>query len=104
MQAALLLGYVLSLLQFALVCTKDVNLSAYAVPLMLGIMNLVSFMEANLSGETRGFAFAFIIAMAIGGFLLWAPFVYGLTTPNFEFLVWNSKWEVVYQLADVGMG
>jgi dolichyl-phosphate-mannose--protein O-mannosyl transferase len=102
-QAGLVLGYVLSLLPFAFVRTKDVDLSAYAVPLLLGIMNLVSLMETHLRGEVRGFVFALIIAVAIGGFLLWSPWVYGMTTPDFGFLVWNSKWPSVSEESDVGM-
>ncbi|EAY18464.1 Dolichyl-phosphate-mannose-protein mannosyltransferase, putative [Trichomonas vaginalis G3] len=87
----MLLGYLFSFLPFALI-PRDCFLYHYAIPLMFGIYELVILIERQFSPAFTGFLLTLICFLAIFGFFLWCPWVYALTTPDFEFMVWNNKW------------
>lgn len=86
-----LFGWMLSYLPFALI-PRVMFLYHYSIPVLFGSYSLVSMIETMLSPKLRGFFYCLVAFMAISGWLLWNPFVYGLTTPDFWFLVWNRKW------------
>ena len=65
----------------------------YAVPLMFGCLNLAMLIDQGLKPKVRAFVSCFVGAMAVFGYILWSPWAYGLTTPDFDFLVWNSRWK-----------
>jgi dolichyl-phosphate-mannose--protein O-mannosyl transferase len=90
-EAGMLYGYLLSYLPFALI-PRDVFLYHYAIPLIFATLNLSLVLERGLGPEKRGFMLCVCGALAVFGFLLWCPWVYGLSTPEFDFLVWNNKW------------
>jgi len=85
------LGWALSYLPFALV-PREMFIYHYCIRLMFGVYGLVLFIERHLAARPRGFCLCAVTAMAVFGFLKWCPFVYGLTTPDFSFLVWNNSW------------
>lgn len=87
----ILLGYLFSYLPFALV-PRDCFLYHYAIPILFGIWGLVLFIERQLSATVRGFMFCLVSSMAVFGYFLWCPWAYALTTPDFNFMVWNNKW------------
>ena len=87
----MLLGYLFSFLPFALI-PRDCFLYHYAIPVLFGIWGLVLMIERNFDGKTRGFLFSLVASMAIFGYFFWAPWAYALTTPDFDFLVWNHNW------------
>ena len=87
----MLLGYLFSFLPFALV-PRDCFIYHYAIPVLFGIWGLPIMIERTFGGETRGFIYCLVISLALFGYFLWCPWAYALTTPDFEFLVWNNKW------------
>ncbi|OHT10938.1 Dolichyl-phosphate-mannose-protein mannosyltransferase [Tritrichomonas foetus] len=89
--SAAAIGYFCSFLPFALI-PRDMFLYHYAIPLLFGIYNLNLFIERTLPGKARGFCFMLFVTMAFIGYVKWNPWVYGLTTPDFRFLVWNKNW------------
>jgi dolichyl-phosphate-mannose--protein O-mannosyl transferase len=84
-------GYAFSLLPFALI-KRQMFLYHYSIPLIFAIYGLNLLIERHCGAKTRGFLFCLFLAMDLFGFFLWCPWVYGLTTPDFWFLVWNHKW------------
>ena len=90
-ESAATFGWILSYLPFALI-PRDMFLYHYAIPLIFGIYNLGLVLERHLPGKQRGFLLCAVLCMALFGFVLWCPWVYGLTTPDFFFLVWNKRW------------
>jgi dolichyl-phosphate-mannose--protein O-mannosyl transferase len=84
-------GWAFSYLPFALI-PREMCLYHYAIPLIAGVYNLNLMMERHLPPKVRGFCFCLALAMAVFGFLFWCPWVYGLSTPDFNFLVWNNRW------------
>jgi dolichyl-phosphate-mannose-protein mannosyltransferase len=90
-EAGALYGYLLSYLPFRFI-PRDVFLYHYAIPLIFAVFNLCTLIERALPPETRAFLLCLCTAMAVFGFLLWCPWVYGLSTPEFNFLVWNDIW------------
>jgi dolichyl-phosphate-mannose--protein O-mannosyl transferase len=84
-------GWAFSYLPFALI-PREMFLYHYAIPLIVGIYNLNLMMERHLAPRIRGFCFCLALAMAVFGFLFWCPWAYGLSTPEFNFLVWNDRW------------
>lgn len=90
-EAAATFGWILSYLPFALI-PREMFLYHYAIPLLFGICSLNAFVERHLPAKQRGFVFALLGCMAVFGFVLWCPWAYGLTTPDFFFLVWNKNW------------
>jgi dolichyl-phosphate-mannose--protein O-mannosyl transferase len=88
---AMVIGWVLSYLPFALV-PREMFVYHYAIPLIFGCCNLAAFIEEWKAANVRGFGYCTVITMAGIGFLLWCPWSYGLTTPDFEFLVWINRW------------
>ena len=85
-----LIGYLLSYLPFAII-SRDMFLYHYAIPLLFGIYNICNLVDET-SPKARGFLFCLLSSMCLFGYFLWNPWVYGLTTPDFNFLVWNNKW------------
>jgi dolichyl-phosphate-mannose-protein mannosyltransferase len=85
------LGWLLSFLPFGLI-GRDVFLYHYAIPLIFGVYALTSLIERHCEPRVRGFALMLFGTMAVCGFFLWCPWVYGLETPDFYFRVWNRKW------------
>lgn len=86
-----LLGYLFSFLPFALI-PRDTFLYHYAIPLMFGIFALVILLERQFSPKITGFLLSLVCFLAIFGFFMWCPWVYALTTPDFQFMVWNENW------------
>lgn len=89
--SAALFGYLFSFLPFALI-PRDMFIYHYAIPLFFGICNLNLMVERLLPGVHRGFVFMLLVFMAGFGYVIWNPWAYGLTTPDFYFLVWNRRW------------
>jgi dolichyl-phosphate-mannose--protein O-mannosyl transferase len=89
--SAMLFGYLFSYLPFALV-PREMFIYHYAVPLIFGCCNIVVLIDKFLPPRARGFCYLMFPCMAITGFFLWCPWAYGLTTPDFYFMMWNSKW------------
>ena len=87
----ILFGYLLCWVPFALV-RRDLFLYHYSIPLILGYWHLAMIISDHLSGGWRGFAYSFLVFLAIVGFWIWAPLVYGLSTPDTDFLVWKRAW------------
>jgi dolichyl-phosphate-mannose--protein O-mannosyl transferase len=90
-EAGTLFGYLLSYLPFALV-PREMFLYHYAIPLIFAALNLCALIERALPPGAHAFMLCLCGAAAFFGFLLWCPWVYGLSTPDFDFLVWNDKW------------
>jgi dolichyl-phosphate-mannose--protein O-mannosyl transferase len=86
-----LIGYWLSYLPFGLIW-RDAFLYHYAIPLVFGCCNLGVLIDIELPPTAKGFALAMFAVMAIVGYIVWCPWAYGLTTPDFDFLVWNRNW------------
>jgi dolichyl-phosphate-mannose-protein mannosyltransferase len=84
-------GYWLSYLPFALI-SRDLFLYHYAIPLLFGCCNLGVLIDKEMPPMAKGFCLTMFAAMAILGYVLWCPWVYALTTPDFYFLVWNRNW------------
>jgi dolichyl-phosphate-mannose--protein O-mannosyl transferase len=89
--SGMVVGYLVSYLPFALV-PREMYLYHYAIPLLFGIMNLAAMIERHAGDEGRGFLLGLVAVLAGIGFVTWCPWVYGLKTPDFDFLVWNNKW------------
>jgi dolichyl-phosphate-mannose--protein O-mannosyl transferase len=89
--SAMMYGYILSYVPLLLV-TRTLFVSHYAIPLIFGCLNLGVFIDRCLEGETRGFAFCLVATLAVVGYFLWSPLVYGLTVPDLSFLLWNRHW------------
>ena len=89
--SATFFGYFLSLLPFMLI-PRDLFIYHYAIPLIFGIAHLNLFIERFLPPVSRGFFYMLFVFMAGFGYIKWNPWAYGLTTPDFRFLVWNSNW------------
>lgn len=89
--SSMLFGYLLSLLSFALI-PREVFIYHYAIPLLFGIFNLNLAVERLLSPVSRGYCFLLFVSLSAFSYVKWNPWVYGLATPDFNFLVWNSKW------------
>ena len=88
----LLVGYFASYLPFALM-TRDTYIYHYCIPLLFGYLCLAINID-KFSPKYKGFFSMLLIFLTIAGFLLWAPWAYGLTVYDFNFLVWNKKWPV----------
>ncbi|OHT02796.1 Dolichyl-phosphate-mannose-protein mannosyltransferase [Tritrichomonas foetus] len=91
LRATVLIGYLLSYLPFFLI-PREMFLYHYAIPLIFGIYNLSILIERELKPVYRGFIYSLVIVMALIGYILWNPWAYGLTTEDFDFLVWNNNW------------
>jgi dolichyl-phosphate-mannose--protein O-mannosyl transferase len=91
--ASMAAGWTLSLLPFAFI-KRTLFIYHYAIPLIFGCCNLGAIIEKCGCACGRGFCYSAVITLAAAGFLLWAPWAYGLSTPDFEFLVWNSRWRM----------
>lgn len=91
MRSCILYGYLLSLLPFALI-PRNLCIFHYAIPLIFGIYNLALMIELELKPVVRGFMYSLLMVMALFGYFNWNPLVYGLTTPDLQFLIWNKKW------------
>lgn len=89
--SSMLFGYLLSYLPFALI-PRDVFIYHYAIPLLFGIYNLNLLIERIMPPVCRGYCYMLFLSMAAFGYVKWNPWAYGLTTPDFYFLVWNRKW------------
>jgi dolichyl-phosphate-mannose--protein O-mannosyl transferase len=89
--SAMMWGYLFSYLPFGLV-PREMFIYHYAIPLIFGCCNLGLVIDRCLNPGQRGFCYLLFSAMAVIGFFLWCPWAYALTTPDFRFLVWNSKW------------
>lgn len=89
--ASMLFGYLLSYLPFLLI-PREMFIYHYAIPLLFGCYNIAVLIDREMTPKIRGFMYCSVTAMAIFGFFLWAPWAYGLTTPDFDFLVWNNAW------------
>jgi dolichyl-phosphate-mannose--protein O-mannosyl transferase len=89
--SSMVVGYLLSYLPFAFI-PRDIFIYHYAVPLIFGCCNLGVLLERSVAPEIRGFCYFGVSMMAVVGFFLWCPWAYGLTTPEFDFLVWNNAW------------
>lgn len=90
---ALLLGYLVSFLPFA-IFSRNLFLYHYAIPLIIGYWNLAVMIEKYVCGMAKTYLFCLVCVLAVVGFWIWSPFVYGLTVPDFDFLVWNQRWRV----------
>jgi dolichyl-phosphate-mannose--protein O-mannosyl transferase len=90
-ESGMVLGYIFSLLPFALI-KRQMFLYHYSIPLIFGIYGFNLWLERHFSPKVRGFLFALFLAADLFGFFFWCPWVYGLTTPDFWFMVWNHKW------------
>lgn len=86
-----LIGYLLSLIPFMFV-NRTLHIYHYAIPLIFGIFNLMEMIENEIKGVHRGFILSLLVTAAVFGYITWNPLVYGLTIPDFEFLIWNNKW------------
>jgi dolichyl-phosphate-mannose--protein O-mannosyl transferase len=86
-----LIGYWLSYLPFGLLM-RDVFLYHYAIPLVFGCCNLGVLIDREVPPLGKGFVLCLFASMAIIGYFVWCPWAYGLTTPDFNFLVWNRNW------------
>jgi dolichyl-phosphate-mannose--protein O-mannosyl transferase len=89
--AAMLSGWAFSFLPFALI-PREMFLYHYAIPLIFGCCGLVVLVERAAPPLLRGFLYAMLMVLAVIGFLVWCPWAYGLTTPDFYWLVWNRNW------------
>jgi dolichyl-phosphate-mannose-protein mannosyltransferase len=87
----MLYGYLLSYLPFALI-KRDMFIYHYAIPLIFGCCNMAILIERCLGPKLRGFCYCLVATSALIGFFLWCPWAYGLTTPEFWFLVWDRRW------------
>ncbi|KAK8890060.1 hypothetical protein M9Y10_034819 [Tritrichomonas musculus] len=90
-ESSMLFGYLLSYMPFMLI-PRDVFIYHYAIPLLFGIYNLNLLIERWLPPVCRGYCYLLFVSMAAFGYVKWNPWAYGLTTPDFYFLVWNRKW------------
>jgi dolichyl-phosphate-mannose--protein O-mannosyl transferase len=88
---AMLNGWLFSYLPFALV-PREMFLYHYAIPLIFGCCGLVLCVERVMKPVARGFFYSFLMVAALIGFCLWSPWAYGLTTPDFNWLLWNQNW------------
>jgi dolichyl-phosphate-mannose--protein O-mannosyl transferase len=88
---AMVLGYLLSYLPFALI-PREMFLYHYAIPLIFGCCNIGVFIDKCMGKRERGFLCLLFGAMAVAGFFRWCPWAYGLTTPDFHSLVWVKSW------------
>jgi dolichyl-phosphate-mannose--protein O-mannosyl transferase len=84
-------GYVLSYVPLLLV-PRALFISHYAIQLILGCLNLGIFIDRCFDGAMRGFAYCLVATLAVVGYFLWCPLVYGLTVPDLSFLLWNRHW------------
>lgn len=91
MRSCLLFGYLISLFQFAFV-PRNLCIFHYAIPLIFGVYNLAVMIEVELSPVVRGFVYSLLMSMALFGYFNWSHLVYGLSTPDLEFLIWNKNW------------
>jgi dolichyl-phosphate-mannose--protein O-mannosyl transferase len=88
---AMLLGYLLSYLPFALI-PREMFLYHYAIPLIFGCCNVAVLINRYMPPRERVFFCLLFGTMAVVGFFIWCPWAYGLTTPDFYSLVWVSNW------------
>lgn len=84
-------GYIFSFLPFVFV-SNNTYIYHYAIPLIFGIFGLVLFIDRELNPFYKGFCLCLVGFMAVLGYFMWAPFAYGLTTPDFSFLIWTNRW------------
>ena len=88
---ALVFGYLVSYLPF-IIMRRDTFVYHYCIPLLFGYLCLSMFIENTFSPKKRGFLICLMMFLTILGFYIWSPWVYGLTTQDFNFLSWNKKW------------
>lgn len=88
----LILGYLCSYLPFALVPRELYNYH-YVIPLIFSIITVVCFIEKVFPESFKSFLFCFLMLFACFGYFIWCPVLYAMTTPDLEFLVWNSRWK-----------
>lgn len=89
--SSMLIGYCFSYFPFMFV-DRDLFVYHYTIPLLLGIFQLVMIIDRIHSSVVRGFLFFWLMNMAIFGFMIWNPLVYGKIVKDFEFLVWYKGW------------
>jgi dolichyl-phosphate-mannose--protein O-mannosyl transferase len=85
------LGWLFSYLPFALI-PREMFLYHYAIPVIFGVYNLVVLIDKHCPPFVKGYGLLLFTTMAVLGFLRWCPWVYGLSTPDFDFLVWDNRW------------
>ncbi|KAH0785840.1 Dolichyl-phosphate-mannose-protein mannosyltransferase [Histomonas meleagridis] len=85
------LGWCVSYLPFFLV-PRSMYLYHYLIPLMLGSCAFGAAIDIFIPQFLRGIVAAFVCFLVIFGFILWAPYTYGLPGWDKDVVIWNKNW------------
>jgi dolichyl-phosphate-mannose--protein O-mannosyl transferase len=72
---------------------RTLYLYHYCIPLMIGCMAAGAALDVYFPPKWRGMASFMICALAVFGFWLWMPFVYGKYMHDRAVMMWNPNWE-----------
>ena len=87
----MLLGYLFSLLPFALF-RREALIKHYSIPLVFGIFGLVLFVEKNFKPIRKGYVLSLLSFLAIFGHIYWGALIYAKDIIDIDFCIWNSHW------------
>lgn len=89
--AKIVVGYAVSYFPFYLI-PRTLYLYHYIIPLIFGCMAFGAFIEMVVPRRWRGIVMIIVCALAIFGYWLWAPYVYGTSKRDPDLSIWTRRW------------
>ena len=87
-----LLGYFLSFYPYSIFNLK-IYLNYYQFSIFFMYFELINFLSKLNYKKFKGFIYMFLIFCSLFGYFLWNPWIYGLITIDYNFLIWFKSWK-----------
>lgn len=87
----IVVGYAVSYFPFFLI-PRVMFLYHYIIPLIFGCMAFGAFLDVTVRPKYRGLISCTVCCLAMFGYWLWAPYVYGTPRRDKEVTIWTKRW------------